>query len=57
MIVALIPLFIGYITISFSQSHHVVLIGRFITGISGGFAAAASAVSTNSSPVSVHTKH
>jgi MFS family permease len=55
MIAGLLPLFIGYMTIAFSQSHLMVLIGRFITGTSTGFAAAASVVSTKSTPVSLGT--
>lgn len=55
MIAGLLPLFAGYITIGLSQSHLMVLIGRFITGTAGGFAAAASLVSTKSTPVSLHT--
>lgn len=55
MIAGLIPLFVGYMTIVFSQSHLMVLIGRFITGTSAGFASAASVVSTKSTPVSIHT--
>jgi len=55
MIAGLIPLFVGYMTIVFSQSHLMVLIGRFITGTSAGFAAASSVVSTKSTPLSLLT--
>lgn len=44
----LLPLFIGYMIIAFAPSHLTVLIGRFITAISGGFSAAASSVSMKS---------
>ncbi|KDR20984.1 facilitated trehalose transporter Tret1-2 homolog isoform X2 [Zootermopsis nevadensis] len=40
----LLPLFIGYIIIAFAPSHFTVLIGRFVTAISGGFSAAASSI-------------
>ena len=55
IIAGLIPLFVGYMTIAFSQSHLMVLIGRFITGASSGFAAAATVVSMKSIPVSFRT--
>lgn len=41
---ALLPLFTGYIIIAFAPNQLMVIIGRFITGISCGFSAAASSV-------------
>jgi predicted MFS family arabinose efflux permease len=41
----LVPIFIGYVIIAFAPSQLMVIIGRFITGLSCGFTAPASAVS------------
>jgi MFS family permease len=42
------PIFIGYVIIAFAPSQLMVIIGRFITGLSCGFAAPPSAVSMKS---------
>jgi MFS family permease len=44
----LVPIFIGYVIIAFAPSQLLVIIGRFITGLSCGFAAPASSVSMKS---------
>jgi hypothetical protein len=52
---SLLPLFTGYIIIAFAQNQLMVIIGRFITGLSCGFSAAASSVSMKSAPFRLGT--